>query len=493
MKVTSIKKNYLYSVAYQLLVIIVPLITAPYLTRIMGATQLGIYSYTNSVSYYFYLFTMLGIANYGNRIIASVRDDREKLNITFNELIQMQLTFGLAVTIVYCLYLVILVGSNSQYVIPSIIWIPYVISGMLDISWFFWGIEQFSITVLRNTIIKIATTCGIFLFVKNESDLGVYIGLISGGFFLSSFILWCNVKKYVSFIRVSIRNSYKHFKDNILLFIPVVAVSIYTVMDKLMLGNLSPMNELGFYDNIQKIMTLPTGLITALGTVMLPRISNLIANGKRDKALSFIGMSMNFSLFFSVALSFGLAAIAPCFTVVYFGEEFSDTSKMMELFCVTIIFISWANVIRTQYLIPNGNDKGYIVSVIFGAFINVIVNLLLIPSFHSVGAVIGTICAEFSVAAIQTFYAKGDLPISKYICQNLIYLFPGIIMFFMVRFVFYRMGYSILSLLIQILCGAGVYILLGGYILLHSRTILSTQINKTIETISVRIKGKKNE
>lgn len=478
---SSIKRNYIYSVLYQMLLIFVPLITAPYLTRVMGAEKLGIYSYTNSVAYYFYLFSMLGISNYGNRSIAAVRDNKENLDKVFSELVIMQVSFGILVVCVYMIYICYLYITHSIYLIPSIIWSAYVVSGLFDINWFFWGIEKFSITVFRNIVIKILTTVGIFTLVRSQDDLYIYIGLISGSFIVSAVVLWPQIYRYVSFKFTKFSAAFSHFSSNFLLFIPVIAVSIYTVMDKIMLGQMSDMQNLGFYDNIQKIMTVPTGLVTALGTVMLPRISNLLVNGKQSDATAYIDMSMQFSSFFSIAIALGLAAIAPTFTIIYFGSEFQGTSFMMELFTITIIFIAWANVVRTQYLIPSGRDKIYIISVCAGAIINVIINFILIPIMDEIGAVIGTICAEISVAIIQTWAVRKELPINVFFKNSIIFIIPGIMMGTIVRFVGRYLGVTIISLTIQIILGIIVYGVCAGICLLRSETLLSKRINGALK------------
>lgn len=479
----SVKKNYLYSILYQVLTIIVPLITAPYLTRIMGVERLGEYSYSNSIAYYFYLFSILGMSNYGNRTIASIRDNREELNRVFSELVVLQISFGTVVFITYVVYVFSLFPTNILRFNLSMIWGMYVLSGFLDISWFFWGIERFSVTVARNIIIKIFTVISIFIFVRNKNDLLVYVFITAFGSVIGTIVVWIQLRGSVSIVRISLKNVYKHFKPDLILFIPVIAVSIYTVMDKIMLGKFSEMNELGFYDNIQKIMTVPTSFITALGTVMLPRMSNLIANGKKGHVLNFLEMSMQFSNFFSMALSFGLAAVAPCFTVVYFGSEFSDTSDMMVLFCITIIFIAWANVIRTQYLIPSGKDNIYIISVISGAIVNIGINLILIPSLKAKGAIIGTICAEFTVAFIQTVLIRKELNIRKYLANGIVYVIPGGLMFLCVRFVFRLLGTSVISLIIQVLVGIITYLLLGGLIFVKADTVLSNAVKKEVRKL----------
>ncbi len=476
----SIKKNYIYSVIYQILAILIPLVTVPYLTRIIGAEGLGTFSYTNAVAYYFVLLSMLGINNYGNRMIASCRDDKSALNRVFSELVIMQISFGLMVLGIYAIYVVFLFILNRDIFVESSIWALYILSAVIDISWFYWGIEKFSITVIRNAIIKIITTICIFVFIKSQKDLLIYIIIMASSSLLASVILWSQLKGIVSLQKVGFKQAYSHIRGNIILFIPVIAVSIYTVMDKIMLGALCPMQELGYYDSIQKIMTLPTGIITALGTVMLPRISNLVAKGQKHLALSLITRSMQFSNFLSIALAFGLCSIAPCFTLVYFGNEFSNTSRIMELFSVTIIFISWANVIRTQYLIPVNKDNVYIISVIVGAIINVVVNWALIPRLMAIGAVIGTIFAETSVAAIQTISIRKELPIKRFIKDAIKFIFPGGIMFIIVRLIYLHIGNSVCSLVLQIGIGALVYLLLACVIIFYTKMDLGQELKNNL-------------
>lgn len=474
----SIKKNYLYSIMYQVLLIVVPLITAPYLSRTLGAETLGIYSYTNSVAYYFYLFSMLGISNYGNRTIAQVRDNSKMLNETASELLCIQVLFGFMVLVGYGVYLLFLYKAGGNYFFASAIWLLYILSGVLDVSWFFWGIENFRITIIRNIIVKIITTAGVFILVKEKSDLLVYIFLISGSSLICQIILWHNIIRLVSFTKVNKRNLLKHLKNDFVLFIPVIAVSIYTVMDKLMLGTMCTMRQLGYYDNVQKIMMLPTGILTALGTVMMPRISNLMIKGEGSKVRRFINISMQFTCFFSVGFAAGLAGIGKTFSAVYFGNEFIECGNMMILFAPVIIYVAWANVIRTQYLIPARKDKIYIVSVFLGAFVNVSVNICMIPGFSAVGAIIGTICAEAVVAVIQTIWIVSYIDIRKLICDSAFFLIPGLLMFFTVYSLGEHMGISLVTLVIQILWGTVFYISLAAVMLWKSKSLLMERLRE---------------
>lgn len=355
----SLQKNFLYNVLYQILLVILPLITAPYISRTLGATAVGVYSYTYSVAYYFLLIAMLGIGNHGNRSIAAVRDDRKKLNKTFSSIYSLQvITFSIAI-LAYAIYLVLFVKDNRLIVLLQLI---YVTSGLFDIGWLFFGLEQFKLTVARNTLIKISTVVLMFVFVHKPSDLWKYTLIMSAGTLFSQAYLWLYVKKYVSFEKCSVKEITSNIKPVLILFIPVLAYSIYKVMDKIMLGNMSSYDQVGFYNNAEKIINIPMGIITALGTVMLPRMSNIVANGDKKRVDDYIRISAKLVTLLSSAIAFGLMGVSSVLAPVFFGDEFIACGEIIRLLSVTVFFIAWANVIRTQYLIPNKRDSIYLTS-----------------------------------------------------------------------------------------------------------------------------------
>ena len=157
----SVKKNFIYNTIYQILLVILPLITAPYISRTLGANAVGVYSYTNSVAYYFILIAMLGISNYGNRTIASVRDNKEKLNEKFSSIYTLQFILFIIAIISYVVYSLFIASENNMIFLLQTF---YVVSGLLDISWLFFGLEQFKLTVFRNVVIKILTVISMFIF-----------------------------------------------------------------------------------------------------------------------------------------------------------------------------------------------------------------------------------------------------------------------------------------------------------------------------------------
>ncbi len=480
---SNIKKNYIYNVLYQILIIILPLITAPYISRIIGAEKLGVYSYSYSIAQYFVLFTMLGVNNYGNRSIAQTRNDKQKMKNTFWEIYSLQILLGIIMSILYLGYILLFINN---YKLIFFIQMIYLLSSLFDINWFFFGIEQFKLTVVRNAIIKLLTVISIFMFVKSSSDLWIYTIIITTGTMISQLILFWYLFKFIDFEKIKLKNILKHLKPNLILFIPVIATSIYTVMDKIMIGQLSNMTQVGLYEYAEKLKNIPLGLITALGTVMLPKISNMVANKKDKKAILYTQNSMKFALFIAFALSFGLASISKEFVPIFYGDDFRGCVKLIYILVFTIIFISWANVIRTQILIPYNRDKPYIISTIIGAIVNVVLNFLLIKKYGAQGAVIATIVAEIFVAVYQTYAVKDKFQTKPMIRYALIYLIAGSIMLLINRLIGDVINFKILSIILEVSIGGIIYIVICGILLWYIKDPIISQLFSKIEFVTKR-------
>ena len=450
MKIHSVKFNFIMNFIMSASSIVFPLITFPYISRVLMATGNGKVATASAVITYFNMFASLGIPTYGIRACAKVRDDKEKLNKTFSSIYSLQvITFSIAI-IAYAIYLFLFVKDNKLIAPLQLI---YVTSGLFDIGWLFFGLEQFKLTVARNTLIKISTVIFMFVFVHKPSDLWKYTLIMSAGTLFSQAYLWFYVKKFVSFKRCSIKEIACNIKPVLILFIPVLAYSIYKVMDKIMLGNMSSYDQVGFYNNAEKIINIPMGIITALGTVMLPRMSNIVANGDKKRVDDYIRISAKLVTLLSSAIAFGLMGVSSVLAPVFFGDEFIACGNIMRLLSVTVFFIAWANVIRTQYLIPNKRDSIYLTSTMIGAILNLIINWMLIPKYQANGAAFGTIVAEFSVMLVQMIAVKNELPMRKYIMSYSPILVIGFIMAVLVDRIGVKLGVSVSTLAIQILIG----------------------------------------
>ena len=450
----TIRQNFLYNVAYQLLVILLPLITTPYISRVLGADRIGIYTYTYTIANYFMLAAMLGVKNHGNRSIAAVRDDPYQLRTTFWEIYGLQFLCSAAALVAYLVFVVAFETENQLiFLIQGI----YVFSGMTDISWLFFGLEKFKITVTRNIAVKLLSLVCIFLLVRTADDLWIYTLIMALGLFLSQVYLWHYIRRYVGWECPSLKGMFSHLVPELMMFIPVIAVSIYKMMDKIMLGWISDYAQVGFYESAEKIINIPMGIITALGTVMLPRMANMAAKAQLDKSRRYIRNSMIFAMCMAGGISFGIAGVAQDFVPLFLGEEFEPSTKLLLMLTPTVLFIAWANVIRTQYLIPNHRDRSYIVSVLLGAVVNFGINALLIPRIAAMGAVIGTVCAEAAVCICQTMMVRKTLNIRQYLLDSMPFLGLGLVMYSLVRVIRPLLPGSVITVSIQVILGGTFY------------------------------------
>lgn len=454
-KKSSIKANFIYNTIYQILLIIIPLITSPYISRVIGSNGVGIYAYSFSIANTMGLFGMLGINNYGNRTIAALQDDREKRSQAFWSIWILQVGMTTLVLLAYLIFA--LAFCEEKYRLVMLIQTLEVATSLLDINWFFFGMEKFKITVTRNIIIRLISVFCIFTFIKKADDVWVYALIIAGGHFLGAIAIWPYLWKYVDFIRPTIKQVLSHFKQTFVLFIPIIAVTLYKRMDKVMLGIMSTTNQVGFYENTEKVINIPISVITALGIVMLPRMSYLFKNSKEDQAMKFLSVSMEFVCFISSAMAFGAAAIANEFAPVFFGDEFTSIPPLIIAMCITIPFVAWANVIRTQYLIPMHFDSIYVKSVWIGAIVNAIVNVIMISHMAAMGAVVGTIIAEVSVAVYQTFSIRKSIPIFGYIRNGFFYFIGGAVMYLVIRLFANGNQPSVILLIEEIAIGIFTY------------------------------------
>ena len=459
MRNNRIVKNYIYNTAYQILVLVAPLITTPYVSRVLGVTNIGIYQYCQSIATYFVLIGAVGTTLYGQREIAYIQEDLEARSKAFWEIEIFRIAMALLCTIVYagCFC------TMGQY--PSIyrILIVEVLATAFDISWLYMGMEDFKLIVLRNTIIKLTGIVCVFIFVRSEKDLGIYTACVTVPTLLGNISLWFRIKKHLtktncSFLQLmeGIRN---RLKPIFVLFLPQVAMDVYLVLDKTMIGRLaSDIDQVGYYSQAQKIVKLVLTIITSLGTVMLPAMSVYFTRGDHEEIVKSIRNAFRFIFMLSFALLFGLCAVAPSFVPVFFGDGYEPVVPLMIVISPILVIIAISNVVGKQYLLPTNQNRVYTVSVVAGAFVNFFLNLILIPFFNAIGASIATVLAEVAVTFVQCWHVRKELPMKECMSPLVRYLLIGGVMFACVRIVgsFFENG-SILSVASMVCTGVIVY------------------------------------
>lgn len=449
----SIAKNYIYNVIYQVFILVVPLITIPYVSRVLGSSGVGLNAYTNSLIQYFILFGTIGIALYGNRSIAYVRDNKTELSKTFWSIFILKV---ITICISYAAFLIFLMNIHRYHSILLIQSI-YIVSAAIDITWLYMGLEDFKKTVVRNIIVKIIGTVSIFIFVRNYSDLWKYVLILAMSEFIGQFTLWFYLSRTVKLVKIHWQDIKMHIFPALTLFLPQIAIQIYAVLNKTMLGYMTTTNEVGYFDNADRIVKVVLAVVTAMGIVMLPRISNTFAKGETDRVKEYLHKSIDFSSYLSIPMMFGLAATAQGFTSWYFPTDFSKTGMIICIISPVVVAIAWSNVIGIQFMLPTGKNREFTISVIVGALVNFALNIILIPTHSSIGTAIATVIAEFSVTIVQFIYIKRDLSIKQIIKVTWKYLIAGLLMYLIINLIGRVLNDSFLVTVIQVVAGILVY------------------------------------
>ncbi len=462
----QIIKNYLYNVGYQLLTVIAPLLTMTYLAHVLGTKGFGIQAWTNSIVTYFLLLATLGINLYGQREIAYVRDDVIERDRKFWEIQILHFIVGTITLLIYFvfIYLMSKTGINefksyySQLVLQS--WV--IVAVVLDISWYFMGLEDFKKTVVRNSLIKIVVVVLIFTIVKTKQDVNKYILLLALTQVIGNITMWFYLPGNVRRPKLAELRVWKHVAPTISLFIPTVATQIYLQLNKTMLPMLAHGSAAlsGFYDNADKIVRVSLALVTAMGTVMLPRVANQYANKDYSGVNTAIYNSMDFVTALAVPLMFGMAAISQKLIVWYLGTPFLPTGSTIMILSPIILFIAWSNVIGTQYLMPTNRVHDFTVSVTLGAVANILLNFIFIPLWGLYGAAYATALSELVVTIYQVIVVRKQLSLARLFYGLWKYFLAGIVMFIVVWIVQLKLPATPIWTIVEIAVGIVAYVAL---------------------------------
>lgn len=453
----SITKNYIYNLIYQILIILMPIITTPYLARTLGAESTGIYSYTISIVTYFILFGSLGLAMYGQREIAFLQDDVKKRSKVFFELLLLRfITMTFSMLLFYFIY-----GRQGEYSVYYKILLIEMLANSLDISWFFQGIENFKKTAIRNIVIKIISVACIFIFIKNPSDISKYLFIYVLTTLLGNVSLWIDIQKYI--VKVSFKDLQilKQLRPTLALFIPQIAIQIYTVLDRTMIGSITGnMSEVGFYEQTQKVIKILLTIITSLGTVMMPRIAKCYVDGDVKQIRAYMYKTFKFVYMLAFPLIFGVIAVSDRFVPLFFGQGYDEVKILMKVLSLIILFIGMSNVVGSQYLISTKKQRQFTISVACGAIINLIFNFILIKHYQALGAVIATVIAELTVTLVQLYFIRDKFNIFEIFKLSKNYFVSSLIMFIIVFIIGSIMKTRVAGIFTQAISGSIIYFVL---------------------------------
>lgn len=449
----KIIKNYLYNLSYQILTIILPIITVPYVTRIFTSEALGNYVFYNSIVSYFSLFAMLGIGVYGTKQIAAASD----VSSTFWNIYVIQLIASILAISVY----VIAVFSIPQMggIIPLIVGIT-LFANMIDISWLFSGKEDFKKITIRNVVIRIIGVISIFTFIKSSDDLYLYVFLIVIFDFLGQFVMWVPAKKFIKRPSFNTKIMKKNLHPIILLFLPQVAISLYVVLDRTLLGLLGSYSDVGIYEQGQKLISILLKVVSSLGVVMLPRVANLLSERKDREAQNMVKFSFILYNLIIFPMIFGLIAVNEVFVKLFLGQNFQDVKYVLYIIVFNIMFVGWTNILGYQVLVVRNKNKEFMLSTTIPAFVSVAVNIAVIPFFGYIGASITSVVVEILVFAIQWYYSRNIINKKLLFNKDLVkIILSSLVMFGAVMLCKMTLGFDgIVGLVIYLVVGGISYL-----------------------------------
>lgn len=404
----SVSINFLMNTMLTVSAFIFPLITFPYVSRVLGAAGNGKISFAVSIISYFSMFAQLGIPTYGIKVCAACRDDKRKLNQTVQELLIIN-TFSVAVVYVLFAISVLTIPKFQNYRLLLIITSVTILLDEMGIDWLFQALEQYSYITIRNVAFKVVSIILMFAFVHKASDYILY-GAISV-FATCGSNVW-NMIYASRFLDHRPLGHYKikrHIKPIFDFFMLSVSISVYTSLDTVMLGFMTNNAEVGYYTAATKIRTILASLSTALGRVLMPRISNYVANGKTEQFADIIKKSFKFTLLITIAVTIYFFVMADATIDLLAGRGYDKAVIPMRILMFTVILIGLSSLTGMQILIPSNRENCTTISTMAGAAVNLAVNAVAIPHYAASGAAAGTVAAEVTVLAVQMVFVRKEL------------------------------------------------------------------------------------
>ena len=459
----DVLKNFSYTLIYQILALVLPIITVPYVTRVLNQDLIGMNSVLQANCSYFELVGMLGITLLGPREIAKCLGERKKLSETFFSIYKIQFFMHIVVMVIYGGYISFVVREPLGY-----FYYIYLIAYMFDISWLFIGIEDFKSVTIRNVFIRLLSFALLFLLVKRDSDIYIYVATLYVPQILINIYMWyVALKKCVDF-RIDAKIKRFFVLEAISLFLPQIASSIYTMLDKTVLGIFSTYAVAAVYTQGQTLLKLFYAVVPSFCKVMAPRIATCIERKDEADVYKYMRMSCHVISAISFLLFFGLLATAKMFVAWYLPAGYSQTADVLTICAPIILMVSGANFISIEYLIPLGQQRKYTISVVTAAILNLILNFSLAPFWGVYGVCIGSVAAETVGFLIQLFYARKFINLRKVFSGFQVYLFSGLIMFLLLKIVIKYLTPSFFGILFAAIMGGVVY----GILVLSFRKML---------------------
>lgn len=452
----KIGKNFAYNMLYHIVSLVIPLIVNPYITRIINQELLGINAYVCAQVSYFCLFGTLGINYLGTREISKLNNKGiDFVKKRFFSLYHLQAINYCVILFLYIVYL-LLIPSYKEL---KIMYLLMVLSSMTDINWFFMGIEKFQFISIRNVLIRIICTCLVFVFIKNDNDINLYVLCLYLPQLLLNVFMWLSVFRIVGKNKNGFSISKNDLKKNLELAIPSIAISVYTILDRLVIGWYQKIEMVSIYEQGQSIIRIVLSIVSAFGVVVMPRISNMIHEDNEEEKKIEIKKCAEFTWFLSSLLMFGMLGVVDIFINWYLPHNYHYVTNVIIYSSPLILISSAENIMGVQILIPHGGEKGYSLSLVVAALINFLLNLIFIPRYGVAAACICSVIAELSALIIQCYYVRRIINLRWLFDSSCFYWIVGIVMFFLLTILKTRIVQTdIVKTILLVIIGGSFYL-----------------------------------
>lgn len=452
----SLKKNIFYNSIRVGSNLVFPLVTFPYVTRIMGPETLGLFNYVSAIVAYFILFACLGFPLYGTREIAQSKDEPKKMQAVTNAIFTSSALACLVVYVVYFVASLFLANNTDEFWIYTVLGFSILLS-CISFDWFYQGIEDFKFITIRSIIIKIISIGCLFVFVKSKNDILYYAILTIAGTCGNNIWNLVRINKYIK-LKFSLQDCWKHTKGAMMFFLGGIIVSLYTNLNGVMVGALGTMAAVAFFTTGNKVVNLVMTMLGSVVSSIMPRMSFLLKSGDESQALELQRKTLNLLYYISIPMTVGMVVLAHPVIMIFGGQEFKPAVVVMQILSPLLVIVTLSQFLANQILVPLHLEKYNNYCVLGGAIVNLALNFLLIPKFAEVGVAVSVLLSETVVTLMFFFYA------SKYMKLNLSDFIPmkcilaSLLMGGLI-YLLYNEDLPIVWLFVFILIGIVIYVL----------------------------------
>lgn len=456
---SKLSLNYFYNLMYQFLAIALPIITVPYVSRTLGASALGKYYYITAIVSYFNIFAILGTTDYGQREIAKRQENKEARSKLFWDILYFRIICTLITLAIYIIFIIVF---PQKYRLLLIINLLSFLSWIFDVSWYFQGMENFKVTAIRNGFVKILATILIFILIKKPSDVALYTFIYVMAGLIGNLTMVPYLKGEINFEDFQIKNISKHIKGILGLFLPVVAIQLYTVLNRIMLGALSTSAQVSYFSQIMTVINLALSIISAFVGVLTPHIANIYVKGLYEEIKKLSRLTIDFVYLLGLPMIIGCLVCGDIFVPVFFGTQYKPAVPILYILSALFVILGFGQILG-GFLISTNRQGSYTVAVSLAAITNLILNFVFLIILHmgAIGVSIATIISESVSTLVQVYYLRDILNMADFIKEFIRYGCIAAVSILPISLLITAIDFSLLfKLILIVICSSLLYFLI---------------------------------